>query len=485
MTLELSDLDVASNAFTKRDRKAKIVATLGPTSSSIEMIRRLAISGVDVFRLNFSHGTAADHADVHSAIREIERELNYPIGILQDLQGPKIRIGSLNKKLLMAEAGSIVRFALTDKYDGSRIPLPHPEVFASVLPTDDILIDDGRIKLKVTSVESSFFDARVIHGGAITDRKGVNLPTTVLNLSAITDKDRADLNFGLNLGIDYVALSFVQKPADLLDARALIGGRAALVAKIEKPQAFDHLDDIIQLSDAIMIARGDLGVEIPPEDVPGRQKQLIRSCREAAKPVIVATQMLDSMVRSPSPTRAEASDVATAIYDGADAVMLSAESASGAFPVESVQMMDRIIRRTEQDREHASALPDRSAGIEATSSHAIAAAATAVAEAIDAPAIVAFTSSGVTAQRIARERCHIPLLAITHDIDVSRRLCLTWGSRSVLCSGISSYEEMVVLASSQLRQLNLARKGESAVIVAGIPFGMSGSTNNLRICVVQ
>jgi pyruvate kinase len=331
----------------RRHRRAKIVATVGPASASPEMLRTLFVAGVDTFRLNFSHGTHEDHAKVYGAIRLLEREIGRPIGILQDLQGPKIRVGTIREGKIVVEAGETIRFVLSAT-DGSKtcIPLPHPEIFATVAPGHNLLIDDGRVRVRVTGLGNEYIEAQVVVAGVISNRKGVNLPGTVLDLSPLTAKDRADLAFGLDLGVDWVALSFVQKPGDMIEARGLIGDRAGLMAKIEKPSALDRIEDIIRLSDAVMVARGDLGVEIPHEDVPGRQKELVRTYRVAAKPVIVATQMLDSMVAAPTPTRAEASDVATAIYDGADVVMLSAESATGRYPREAVEMMDRIIRST-------------------------------------------------------------------------------------------------------------------------------------------
>src|SRR5215468_11809026 len=329
----------------RRRRRAKIVATVGPASASPEMLKGLFLAGVDTFRLNFSHGTHDGHASVHAAIRALERHMQQSIGILMDLQGPKIRVGTLRENKIAVRSGESIRFVASgSEGDRSAIPLPHPEIFAAIAPGHDLLIDDGRVRVRATGVGDDYIEAEVIVGGAISNHKGVNLPGTVLGLSPLTAKDRADLEFGLGLGVDWVALSFVQKPSDMIEARALIGERAGLMAKIEKPAALDRITDIIQMSDAIMVARGDLGVEIPHEEVPGRQKELVRACRLAVKPVIVATQMLDSMFAAPTPTRAEVSDVATAIYDGADAVMLSAESATGRYPCEAVDMMDRIIR---------------------------------------------------------------------------------------------------------------------------------------------
>lgn len=466
----------------RRHRRAKIVATVGPASNSPEMLKKLALAGVDTFRLNFSHGSHEDHAKVHAAIRSLEAELGRPIGILQDLQGPKIRVGTIRDGKIQVAAGETIRFVLKGA-DGDKdsIPLPHPEIFAAILPGHHLLIDDGRVRVAVTGMGDDYLEAKVVVGGTISNRKGVNLPGTLLDLSPLTAKDRADLAFGLELGVDWVALSFVQKPSDMIEARALVGDRAGLLAKIEKPQALERIDDIIRLSDAVMVARGDLGVEIPHEEVPGRQKELVRACRLAVKPVIVATQMLDSMVSAPTPTRAEASDVATAIYDGADAVMLSAESAAGSYPVEAVEMMDRIISSTEQHKLYPSIVKATDPAEEQTAPHAVAAAAADLAAVIHASAIVAFTSSGTTAARIARKRSPVPILAVTPDQQVSRRLCLLWGAHSVLSDNIHTYEEMVDRALSYASAEGFARPRDMMVVVAGIPFAQAGTTNNLRV----
>ena len=469
-----------------RNRRAKIVATVGPASATPEMLKALFLGGVDTFRMNFSHGTHEDHAKVHRAIRALEKETGRPIGILQDLQGPKIRVGTIRNGKIIVEAGETIRFVRSGA-DGDRtsIPLPHPEIFDAMAPGQVLLIDDGRVRVRATGVGANHMDAKVINGGVISNRKGVNLPGTVLDISPITEKDRADLAFGLDLGVDWVALSFVQKPGDMIEARGLIGNRARLMAKIEKPSALDRIDDIIRLSDAIMVARGDLGVEIPPEDVPGRQKELVGAARLAAKPVVVATQMLESMVAAPTPTRAEASDVATAIYDGADAVMLSAESAVGAHPLEAVEMMDRIIRRTERHELYRSIIDASQSAEEKTAPHAVAALAADLAGAIQASAIVAFTSSGTTASRIARKRPNVPILAITPNLSVARHMSLLWGAHSVLSEDVHSYEQMVSEAVKVARQQEFAEPGDTAVIVAGVPFGEAGTTNNLRVVRIE
>ena len=466
----------------RRHRRAKIVATVGPASASPEMLKTLFLAGVDTFRLNFSHGTHEDHAKVHSAIRALEAAEKRPIGILMDLQGPKIRVGAIAGGKINVVPNQTIRFVLSKKEgDAEAILLPHPEIFAAVAPGHELLIDDGRVRVRVLRLESDGLEAEVVVGGSISDRKGVNLPGTFLDLSPLTAKDRVDLSFGLGLGVDWVALSFVQKPSDLIEARALLGDRAGLVAKIEKPSAVERLDEIVQLSDAVMVARGDLGVEIPHEDVPGRQKEIIRACRLAAKPVIVATQMLDSMVAAPAPTRAEAPDVATAVYDGADAVMLSAESATGSYPREAVEMMDRIICSTERHKLYRSLINAADLGGEQEAPHAVAAAAADLAETIRAPAIVAFTTSGTTAARIARKRPALPILAITPEEDTSRRLCLMWGVHGIRSEDVRSYEEMVDRAAAITLAEAFAQPAQAIVVVAGVPFGQIGTTNNLRV----
>lgn len=466
----------------RRHRYAKIVATVGPATDSPEMLKALFLAGVDTFRLNFSHGTQADHARVHAAIRALEREVGRPIGILQDLQGPKIRIGTVRDGRLDLAAGERVRFVL-DGAEGGKdaIPLHHPEIFDAVVPGQDLLIDDGRVRVRVVGIETAALEAEVITAGTISNRKGVNLPGTLLDLSPLTAKDRADLAFGLELGVDWVALSFVQKPSDVIEARGLIGDRAGLMTKVEKPQALERIEDIIRLSDAVMVARGDLGVEIPHEDVPGRQKELIRACRLAVKPVVVATQMLDSMVNAPAPTRAEASDVATAIYDGADAVMLSAESATGRYPVEAVSMMDRIIRSVEGHKLYHSIIAASEPGEEETPPHAVATATATLAEAVHASVIVAYTASGTTAARVARKRPAVPILALTPDLGTSRRLSLLWGAHSVRTDDVNSYEEMTADACRHAQEEGFAKPHDLIVTAAGIPFHTTGNTNNIRI----
>ena len=416
-------------------------------------------------------------------IRALERETDRPIAILQDLQGPKISVGLIKDGKIQVTAGETVRFVL-GREEGGRdaIPLPHPEIFKAIMPGAALLIDDGRVRLEAVSLEAEAIEARVVVGGTISNRKGVNLPDTALDLSPLTAKDREDLAFGLGLGVDLVALSFVQKPADLIEARGLIGGRAGLVAKIEKPQALERIEDIVRLADAVMVARGDLGVEIPHEDVPGRQKELVQLCRLRGKPVIVATQMLESMVHAPTPTRAEASDVATAIYDGADAVMLSAESAAGELPGRgggddgADHRPDREPCRLSLDRPCLA--PQCRDG---APPHAVAAAAADLATAVGASAILVYTSSGVTASRVVRQRPDVPVLAFTPNESVARQMALLWGTHSVRSPVMQSYEAMVDHARVKAVAEDFAVPGGRILVVAGIPFGQSGTTNNLRV----
>ena len=467
-------------------RAAKIIATLGPASSTPDRIRALHAAGADLFRLNFSHGERADHRARYDAVRKLERELGRPIGLLVDLQGPKIRVGKFAGGKVALGEGKALRLDLDPAPgDGRRAPLPHPEVFAAMKPGQFVLLDDGRLRLKVEKVGADFAETIVVTGGVLGERKGVNLPGAILPLSALTEKDLRDLDFALSLGADWIALSFVQRPDDVAELRKLVGNRAAIMSKIEKPQALDRLSEIVDLSDAVMVARGDLGVELPPEDVPSLQKQIVRAGRKAGKPVVVATQMLDSMVRDPAPTRAEASDVANAVYDGADAVMLSAETASGNYPIESVEMMARIIRRVEQDPTYRLIMDANHPPPQATASDAITLAAREVAETIAAACIVTYTSSGSTAQRASRERPPVPILCLTGRTQTARRMTLSWGVQCFFSHDVSSIDEMVGYAQESAKANGIAKSGERIVITAGMPFGTPGATNMLRVAWVD
>jgi len=466
----------------RRQRSAKIVATLGPSSSSPDQIRALFEAGVDVFRLNFSHGTHDDHHARFTAIRRVETATGRPIGILADLQGPKLRLGTFAEGPIELAAGARFHLDLNRQAGNEqRAPLPHPEIFEALQPGTELLLDDGRVRLEVETCGSSFADTRCLVGGTLSDRKGVNVPNAVLPLSAITEKDRADLSFALEHGADWIAFSFVQRPDDVAEGRKLVGGRAGVMVKLEKPSAIQHLHEIIELADGLMVARGDLGVEMPPEDVPSVQKQVVHACRVAGKPVVVATQMLESMVTAPTPTRAEASDVATAVYEGADAVMLSAETAAGRYPVESVAMMNRIACRVQEDPLYYSMLEGTRIEHEHTPSDAISTAACQVASLVDAAAIVSYTTSGATALRAARERPEAPILVLTSNLGTARRLAVLWGAHCVHTSDVKSFSDMVQKAVRIAHRERIAEIGQRVVITAGVPFGTPGATNILRI----
>lgn len=472
----------------RRTRNAKIVATLGPASSDKDTVRRLFLAGVDVFRLNFSHGSANDHRARFAILRELEHETGRSIGILADLQGPKLRVGTfVNGSPVMLAEGQPFRLDL-DAAPGTaeRAGLPHPEIFAALVPGAELLLDDGRLRLVVERCGPDFAQTRVVVGGKLSERKGVNVPGVVLPITALTPKDHRDLALALELGADWIALSFVQRPEDVSEARALIGGRAAIVSKLEKPAALERLDEIVALSDAIMVARGDLGVELPAERVPALQKRIIRSCRRLGKPVIVATQMLESMVDSPVPTRAEASDVATAIYDGADAVMLSAESASGKFPVEAAALMNRIIEQVESDPAYRELIDasHTSAQQAGNVADAVCCAMRRVVMLLQAAAIVCFTSSGHSSLRAARERPQAPVLSLTPNIAVARQLALVWGVHSVHIADVADPAQLSELACEIARREGFAQVGQTIVAIAGMPFGTPGTTNLMRIATV-
>lgn len=469
----------------RRRRSAKIIATVGPACSTEAVLARLFEAGADVFRLNFSHGSHEDHKTRFDIIRALETKHGRPIGILLDLQGPKLRVGEFKGGRITLAPGAKFRLDLNPDWgDERRAPLPHPEVFRALAAGTDLLLDDGRVRLRVDRCGADFAETTVMVGGEISDHKGLNVPSAVLDLSPLTRKDIDDLNYGLELGVDWVALSFVQRAEDVSEARKLIAGRAGIMTKLEKPAAIEHLDEIVALSDAVMVARGDLGVELPPEDVPGIQKRIIRACRQAGRPVVVATQMLDSMVHSPTPTRAEASDVATAVYDGADAVMLSAETAVGEYPAEAIAMMDRIIYRVERDPLYRKIMQAEHHDPDATSADAITAAARQVAKTISAAAIVTFSSTGSTTLRCARERPGVPILGLTPRPDTARRLALAWGVHSVQIDDLHSFSEMVTKAVAAASREGFAKPGQRVVVTAGVPFGTPGATNILRIALV-
>ena len=431
-------------------------------------------------RLNFSHGTQDEHAARIKVIRNVEKKTGKPLGILADMQGPKYRVGVVKEGVVLKEGQEFI-FTM-DEFEGdeTRVYLPHEDIFRVILPKTTILMDDGKLRLRVSQVGTREFTAIVQTGGPLKSRKGVNVPDVVLDTKPLTPKDLSDLAFALEHGVDGIALSFVQRASDVIEAKALIKGRAFVLSKIEKPAALDDIDDIIAASDAIMIARGDLGVELPAEVVPSVQKRLLRKCRQVGKPVVVATQMLESMIEAPTPTRAEASDVANAVFDGADTVMLSAETAAGAYPIEAVSIMARIIGNTEA---HIAKHPQDGPAqlqVEPSVYHAVAQAAVKLADDINAAALVVFTATGNTAVRVSRERPQLPLVVMTPEIDVQRRLSMLWGARSYL-QGETDYETAVQEARHLVLSQNIGTPGQQIIVVAGIPFGKSGSTNSMRV----
>ena len=466
----------------RRMRNVKIVATLGPASETYETIRALHEAGADVFRLNMSHGSHEEIAVKHAHIRKVEADLGSTIAILADLQGPKLRVGVFANGSEMLEDGATFRLDLDPaEGDVTRVCLPHPEIFAALEAGATLLVNDGKIRLQVTSCGADFAECTVIAGGAISNRKGVNVPDVELPLAALSDKDRSDLAFVADLGVDWIALSFVQRPADVIEARELIKGRAAVLSKIEKPNAVERFEDILEASDGIMVARGDLGVELPVQNVPPIQKRLVRKCRAAAKPVIVATQMLESMIESPMPTRAEVSDVATAIYEGADAVMLSAESAAGSFPIEAVTTMDRVAAEVEQDPTYTQIIEASRSTNGKTVADGIVAAAREIAQTADIKAICCFTQSGTTALLVARERPRVPIIVLTPLSNTARRMALSWGCNCVITDAVDRFKGAVVAAVLAARKNGFATAQDQVVVTAGVPFNVTGTTNILRV----
>ncbi len=465
-----------------RDRKTRIVATLGPASSKLAEIKALFEAGVDVFRLNMSHGDHADKIQLFENIRAVEKEAGRPIAILADLQGPKLRVGTFKDGKVELKQGQDFTLDLSSEPGtAKRAGLPHKEIFAAIAEGTQILLDDGKIRLNVEEFTTTTARCTVMVGGTLSDRKGVNVPNAVLPLAALTPKDRKDLTFALSQGADWIALSFVQRAADVAEARKLVAGKAAVMAKIEKPAAVESLDEILELADGVMVARGDLGVEEPVEKVPGIQKQIIAKAREAGKPVVVATQMLESMINSPVPTRAEVSDVATAVMDGADAVMLSAESAVGDYPAEAVGVMNRVAIRIEGEPTYLANRKDDNISLNDTTAEAITAAARQVAGSIGAKAIVTFTTSGSTALRAARERPSAPILTLTPQISIARRLSIVWGLHTVKTKDINTFEDMIGKSKRMAMRQGLAGAGDRIVVTAGVPFGTPGATNVLHI----
>jgi len=470
----------------RRNRRVKILATLGPANPDQASIEKLFRAGADVFRINMSHSSHDVMRERIAQIRAVEKKVGRPIGILADLQGPKLRLGEFKDGAEnLARGARFILDADQTPGDATRVHLPHPEILSALEPGHAVLIDDGKVRLKVIEATKTKAVTEVIVAGRVSNRKGVSLPDTTIPVSAMTPKDRSDLEAALAAGIDWVALSFVQRPEDVAEVKKTCAGRALVMAKIEKPQAIVRLDEIMEISDALMVARGDLGVEMPLEKVPGLQKRITRTARRLGKPVVVATQMLESMIASPVPTRAEVSDVATAVFEGADAVMLSAESAAGQYPIEAVSTMNRIAEEVERDQVYRAVINGQRAAPEATGADAIAVAARDVAETLDLKAIVAWTSSGSTGLRIARERPQPPILALTPKVETARRLALVWGVHAVITEDARDVDDMADRACKIANSEGFARAGQRVIIVAGVPFGTPGATNMVRIAFVQ
>ncbi len=469
-----------------RSRCTKILATLGPATSSLEAIQQLFEAGADVFRINMSHTSHDDLATLVGLIRKIETDSGRPIGILADLQGPKLRLGDFAKKSIEVSAGDQIVLDLNKKAGSkTRIHVPHPEVLKALEPGHRILVDDGKVELRAVECSPEKTVAEVVNGTALSSRKGISLPDTDLPVGSLTDKDRSDLDAALAAEVDWIAISFVQRPEDVAEVRKIARGQAGVLAKIEKPQALNWLEEIIDLSDAIMVARGDLGVEMPIEKVPGIQKRITRACRRAGKPVVVATQMLESMISAPMPTRAEVSDVGTAVFEGADAIMLSAESAVGDYPFEAVAMMDKIAQQIERDSNYSHIIAAQRIAPDSTGADAIALAARQIAETLNLAAIVCYTASGTTGLRAARERPGMPVIALSPVIRTARKLALVWGLHCVVTEDATDLDDMVDRACRIASKEKFAKPGDRVIITAGVPLRTPGATNMLRIAFVS
>ena len=468
-----------------RTRRTKILATLGPASSTKEKITELFHAGADMFRINMSHSSHEQLNEMVATLRAVERQVGRPIGILADLQGPKLRLGEFAAEKIQVKSGDKIILD-SDNTPGSqgRIHLPHPEILEALRPGHRILVDDGKVNLKVIEASAEQATAEIVNGTTIASRKGVSLPDTELGVGSLTPKDYKDLDAALDAEVDWIAISFVQRPEDVAEVRKITKGRAGILSKIEKPQALSRLADIIDLSDAIMVARGDLGIEVPIEQVPGLQKQITRACRREGKPVVVATQMLESMISAPMPTRAEVSDVGTAVFEGADAVMLSAESAVGDYPVEAVAMMDKIATQIEQDQNYAGIVSAQRADPEPTGADAISLAARQIAETLNLSAIVCYTGSGTTGLRAARERPSVPVVALSPVVRTARRLAIVWGLHCVVTEDANDLDDMVDRACRIAASEKFTKPGDRIIISAGVPLGTPGATNMLRIAFV-
>ncbi len=469
-----------------RGRKVKILATLGPASRTPEMIAKLVRAGADAFRVNMSHADHAVHAETIANVRQVEAELGKPIAILCDLQGPKLRVGAFKDgRTVLRHSGHFTFDRNPEPGDENRVCLPHPELFGVLQKGQRLLIDDGKLRLRVITADANAILCSVEVGGVISDRKGVNIPDAVVPVPALTEKDRRDLAFAIEHDADFIGLSFVQRPEDVAECRRLMGGHGNLIAKIEKPAALDTLEGIIELADGIMVARGDLGVELLPEEVPPIQKKIVELTRRSGKPVIVATQMLESMIESPAPTRAEVSDVANAVYDGADAVMLSAETAAGQWPEEAVTIMHRIATQVEKDTSYGQRVHLAEINPDQTTADAIAKASAAIADTVTLAGIIIFTGSGSTARRVARERPSVPMLVLTPSRKTARKSALLWGAHAVFTRDIGSFEEMIAKGKRMALRHGFGTAGSKLVTLAGVPFGTPGATNLLHIVTLR
>lgn len=470
------------NHLKPRSRKVKILATIGPSSQSKDVLKNLLKAGADAFRVNMSHGSHSDHKRTIKIIRGLERDFNRPIAILADLQGPKLRVGTFkNKKAIIRHSGHFTLDSNPEPGDETRVFLPHPELFEVLQKGQRLLINDGKIRLRVLKAEKERILCSAEVGGVISDRKGVNVPDAEVPIPALTSKDKKDLAFAVENNVDWIGLSFVQRPEDLAEARKLMGGVGALCAKIEKPMAVHRLADIIDMSDGIMVARGDLGVELEPQEVPPLQKRIVNAARTAGKPVIVATQMLESMIENPTPTRAEVSDVANAVYDGADAIMLSAETAAGDWPEEAVTMMNKIAEQVEKSEDYKARVRFLETLPDATTSDALAHSCMTIADTVSIGAITVFTSSGSTARRVARERPDTPMLVLTPSVKTARRVALLWGAHAVATKDIGSFEEMIAKGKRMTLRHGFGKAGSKLIALAGVPFGTPGATNLLNV----
>ena len=467
----------------KRNRKAKILATLGPASSSSNIIEAMFVAGCDVFRLNFSHDDIENHRKNVEKIRSLEKKYDHSTCVLADLQGPKLRIGIFKNNEENLKKGNTFQLDLNnDQGDKKRVNFPHPEIYENLTPNTILLVNDGRIRLQIIEQGKDFLITEILNDGIISNNKGVNIPDVILPIDSLTSKDKSDLNKALDMGVDWVALSFVQQAEDIIKIKKLIKNKALVMAKIEKPSAVKNIDTILEVADGIMIARGDLGVEMPTEKVPIIQKNIINRCRFFGKPVVVATQMLESMITNFVPTRAEASDVANAIYDGTDAVMLSGESAIGEHPIESVNVMNNIIESVEKDKDNFDLENEENKLKRKTdNTDAITNAAYSIAKNADAKAIITFSVSGQTTMRMAKERAPVQIIGLSPNLTTSRKMQLVWGVNSCHTEDAHNTTDMVKIACTTAKNKQLVKPDDNIIITAGVPFGNAGSTNLLRI----